>query len=337
MKSLRFSALLSAVGLALAVGSNTAHAVGAAAGTPINNTATVDFTVGTVTSTASSNTVSVVVAEKLDVDVTAPVSQTLVAPGTTGQVLRFRIDNIGNGPEAFRLILDNAITGDSFDPVAASPSIYLETGSCTAPGAGVFEGTDVPYVAGSEPLLNADECRYVYVVNDIPASVVDNNFGRSTLTAEARTGNDVQGTVFAGQGEGGTDAVVGTTGADDVAQGEYLVQGVTVTAAKTQTVLDQFGGARPLPQATITYTIAVNAVGSGTAAATIFTDNIPAGTTYVPGSLTLNGTPLTDTVDGDDGVYEAVPLARVRVSLGDLIQADGTQTIQFAVIINYLP
>lgn len=334
MKSLRFSALLSAAGLAIALGANNAHAVGAPAGTPINNTATVDYTVGTVTSTATSNTVSVVIAEKLDVNVTEPTGQTGVAPGTNGHVLRFRIDNLGNGPEAFRLILNNALATDNFDPVAASPSIYMETVACTVPGAGVFEGTDVPYVAGSEPLLNADECRYVYVVNNIPASVVDGNIGQSSLTAEARTGTGPQGTVFATQGEGGTDAVVGTTGADDVAQGEYLVEGVTVTAAKTQTVLDEFGGARPIPRATITYTVAVNAVGTGTATASVFMDNIPAGTAYVPGSLTLNGGPLTDNADLDVGVYETTPQPRVRVSLGDLEQADGTQTIQFAVVIN---
>jgi len=335
VKSLHFSALSSAVVLALVIGANNAQAVGVAAGTPINNTATVDFTVGTVTSTASSNTTSVTVAEILDVVVTAPtLLQTPVAPGTNGQVLRFRLDNLGNGPEAFRLILDNAIGGDNFDPVAASPSIYMETGSCVAPGAGVFDGTDVPVVPGSEPVLNADECRYVFVVNNIPSSVVDGNTGRSTLTAEARTGSGTQGQVFAGQGVGGTDAVVGVTLADDVAQGEYLVQGVTVTAVKTQAVVDTLGGNRPLPRATITYSIAVNAVGTGTATGSAFTDNIPAGTTYVTGSLTLNGTPLSDAADLDAGVYEAAPVARVRVSLGNLTQAGGTQTIQFAVTID---
>jgi uncharacterized repeat protein (TIGR01451 family) len=334
VKSLRFSALMSAVGLAVALGANNAHAVGAPAGTPINNTATVDYTVGTVTSTATSNLVSVVVAEKLDVNVTAPTGQTPVAPGTNGHVLRFRLDNLGNGPEAFRLTLNNAIATDNFDPVAASPSIYMETVDCTTAGAGVFEGTDVPYVAGSEPSLNPDECRYVYLVNNIPASATDGQIGQSSLTAEARTGTGPAGTVFAGQGALGTDAVVGTTLATDVAQGDYLVQGVTITAAKTQTVLDEFGGARPIPHATITYTVAVNAVGTGTATASVFADNVPAGTTYVPGSLTLNGGPMTDNADADVGAYETVPQPRVRVALGDLKQTDGTQTIRFAVTIN---
>lgn len=334
MKSFRFSALVGAIGTALALGANSAYAVGVAAGTPINNTATVDFTVGTVTTTATSNTSSVVVAEILDVDVTPPAAQVPVAPGTTGQVLRFRVDNLGNGPEAFLLVASNAVTGDNFDPIAASPAIYLDTGGAPAT-AGVFDATDVPYVPGSnDPNLTADGFVYVYLVNNIPAAVVDNNIGRSTLTASARTGTGTAGTAFPGQGVGGTDAVVGTTTALDLGQGEYLVQGIAVTATKSQVVVDQFGGARPLPRARINYSIVVNAVGSGTAATSVFADNIPAGTTYLPGTLTLNSAALTDTGDADAGAYETTPQPRVRVQLGNLTQASGTQTIQFAVSIN---
>jgi uncharacterized repeat protein (TIGR01451 family) len=333
VKSFRISTLSSVVLLAFAFGTNNAHAVGVAAGTSIDNTATVDFTVGTVTSTATSNTTQVVVAEILDVSVTPPTGQTPVAPGTTGHVLRFRVDNLGNGAEAFLLVANNAVTGDNFDPVAASPAIYLDTGGLPAT-AGVFDASDVPYIPGSnDPNLVADGFVYVYLVNNIPNTVTDGNTGRATLTASARTGTGPQGTVFAGQGTGSTDAVVGTTTASDVDQGEYLVQGVTVTAAKSQVVLDQFGGARPLPGARITYTIVVNAVGTGTASTSIFADDIPAGTAYVAGTLTLNSAPLTDGADVDAGTYETTPTPRVRVQLGDLKQASGTQTIQFAVLI----
>lgn len=334
MKSFRFSALSGAVALALAFSANTALAVGVAAGTPIDNTATVDYTVGTVTSTASSNTVQVVVAEILDVNVTPPAAQTPVAPGTTGQVLRFRVDNLGNGAEAFLLVANNAVSGDNFDPLAASPAIYLDTGGTPA-NTGAFDASDVPYVPGSnDPNLSADGFVYVYLVNNIPGSVADGNIGRSTLTASARTGTGAAGTVFAGQGAGGTDAVVGNTTAVDVDQGAYLVQGVTVTATKSQAVVDQFGGTHALPGARINYSIVVNAVGTGTAATAVFADNIPAGTSYVPGTLTLNGGALTDTADGDVGAYETTPQPRVRVQLGNLLQASGTQTIQFAVLIN---
>ena len=86
-------------------------------------------------------------------------TQTPVAPGTTGQVLRFRVDNLGNGAEAFLLVANNAVTGDNFDPVAASPAIYLDTGGGVATN-GVFDATDVPYVPGSnDPNLTARRIR----------------------------------------------------------------------------------------------------------------------------------------------------------------------------------
>ncbi len=174
----------------------------------------------------------------------------------------------------------------------------------------------------------------VLVVNDIPAGAGDGNRGFSRLAADARTGSGAPGTAYAGQGASGTDAVVGTTGADGEATGEYLVAGISVNALKSQAVVDSFGGSRPLPGARIDYTIVVSATGSGSAANSVFTDNIPANTSYVPGTLRLNSAALTDTVDADAGDFSTAPIARISVQLGALTQASGSQTIQFAVTIN---
>jgi hypothetical protein len=78
----------------------------------------------------------------------------------------------------------------------------------------------------------------------------------------------------------------------------------------------------------------VNVTGSGSADNAVFTDNIPANTTYVLGSLRLNGAALTDGTDGDAGEYNAAAPARVRVVLGNLTTASGPQTVAFAVTIN---
>ena len=43
---------------------------------------------------------------------------------------------------------------------------------------------------------------------------------------------------------------------------------------------------------------------------------------------------LSDAADTDAGDFSSTPTARVRVSLGDLTQASGSQTVQFAVTIN---
>ncbi|HEX6398259.1 MAG TPA: hypothetical protein VFZ95_12615, partial [Steroidobacteraceae bacterium] len=309
---------------------NKAHAVGVPAGTSIDNTAQVTYQVGSVNATATSNTSSVMVAEILDVVVTLQTPSVPVLSGATQRAMLFRVSNTGNGPETFRLQMTSVLGGDEFDPTAAAPSIYFDSDA-----SGDLSPGDVPYTAGSnDPVLNADAFVTVLVINDIPGGVTDGNRGFSRLTATARTGTGTPGTSFAGQGSSGTDAVVGTTGGDSEATGQYLVAGIAVNAVKSASVADQFGGTRPVPGARINYTIVVSASGTGTATASVFNDDIPANTTYVPGTLRLNSAALSDGADADAGDFSNTPNARVRVQLGNLTQASGSQTIQFAVTIN---
>jgi uncharacterized repeat protein (TIGR01451 family) len=309
---------------------NKAHAVGVPAGTSIDNTAQVTYQVGAVNATATSNTSSVMVAEILDVVVTLQTPSVPVLAGATQRAMLFRVSNTGNGAETFRLQMTSVLGGDEFDPTAAAPSIYFDSDA-----SGDLSPGDVPYTAGSnDPVLNADAFVTVLVINDIPGGVTDGNRGFSRLTATSRTGTGTPGTSFAGQGSSGTDAVVGTTGGDSEATGQYLVAGIAVNAVKSASVADQFGGTRPVPGARINYTIVVSASGTGTAAASVFNDDIPASTTYVPGTLRLNSVALSDAADADAGDFSTTPNARVRVQLGNLTQASGSQTIQFAVTIN---
>ena len=328
----RSSRSLVAVGVLSLFGawSDQARAVGVAAGTDIDSTAQVTYSVGAVNASSTSNTTSVKVAEVLDVVVTLQTASVPVVPGATQQELVYRVTNTGNGPEAFLLQVISTLGGDDFDPTQASPSIYFDTDN-----SGDLTGGDVPYSPGNnDPVLAADAFVTLLVVNDIPAGVTDGNRGFSRLAATARTGSGAPGTSFAGQGAAGTVAVVGTTGGDGEATGQYLVASIALNAVKSQAVVDQFGGARPIPGARIDYTIVVSATGSGTAATSVFSDAIPANTTYVPGTLQLNSVALSDAADADAGDFSTVPTARVRVQLGDLTQASGSQTIQFAVTIN---
>jgi len=330
LNPVRFPGALGVCALAFSFVSNEARAVGVAAGTDIVNTAQVSYAVGASTATATSNTVTVKVAEILDVAVTrqSP-ANTAVTGGDTKRGIVFIVTNSGNGSEAFHLVMTSVVSGDDFDPTASTPSIYFDTDA-----SGDLSAGDTAYSAGvNDPVLNADASVTVIVVNDIPAAAVDGNVGISRLTADARTGTGTPGTVFAGQGASGTDAVVGTSGGDADASGQYLVAGVTVNAAKTQAIVDQFGGSRPVPGARINYTVVVTVTGSGTATAAAFLDNIPDNTTYVAGSLRLNNAALTDGADVDAGSYETTPDERVRVQLGNLTSV-GSQTIQFAVTIN---
>jgi uncharacterized repeat protein (TIGR01451 family) len=222
------------------------------------------------------------------------------------------------------------LIGDDFDPVPASPFIYFDTD-----GSGDLSLADVPYVAGgNDPQLAADASVTMILVNDIPAGTPDGDRGRSELRATSATGTGAPGTVFAGQGLGGVDAVVGTSGGEAAVYGEYLVGNIQISAIKSQTVSDPFGGARPIPGATITYQIVVTATGAGAAIGTAFNDAIPADTTYVAGSATLNGTGLTDTADGDAGAFVTTPTPAVTVALGDLTASSAPQTIVFRVTID---
>ncbi len=305
-------------------------AVGTIAGTDIDNIATVQFEIQGNVVQQNSNTLTVTVAEILDVDVTLQSPQTPVSAGDVNQSLAFLLTNIGNGTESFALAIDSALAGDDFDPVPSVPSIYFDTA-----GSGDLSAGDTPYNPGvNDPVLAPDGSVTMLIANDIPGVQVDGDIGRSEMSAASTTGTGNPGDVFPNAGDGGVDAVVGNSGGADAEFGEYIVSDVNITAVKTATVLDPFGGTEPVPGAQVSYQVVVTATGSGTATNSVFSDLIPVNTTYVPGSITLNGNPLTDAPDADAGEFIGGANPAVRVDLGNLDQAAGPQTIAFSVTID---
>ncbi len=314
----------------LLVSAGSAWAVGTPVGTPIDNTATVDFTLAGTPLTISSNTTSITVAERLDVIVTLQSGQVLVSANDVNQALLFTVTNIGNGTEVIVLAMNSVIAGDDFDPTPAVPDIYFDTDA-----SGDLSPGDVAYNPGvNDPNLAADASVDVLIVNDIPGAVVNGDIGRSELNAAAATGIGAPGTVFLGQGDGLTDAVVGSTGGEGTQVGEYLVSDVVINVVKAQVVSDPFGGSQPIPGATLTYTVTVDVASAGVATASVLRDPIPLFATFVPGSITLNGAPMTDAIDADAGELDTSGAATVVVRLGDLTLADGIQTVVFQVTID---
>ena len=98
---MRISVLLAAIWVLAAP--FAAHGTGTPAGTDIQSTAQVSYTVSGVALTASSNTSSLIVAEILDAVVTIASSTVTVAPSTSQQELVFTVTNTGNGSETFNL------------------------------------------------------------------------------------------------------------------------------------------------------------------------------------------------------------------------------------------
>ncbi len=300
-----------------------AFAAGTLAGTDIQNIAEATYTTPSGTVTIQSNTVIIKVDELLDVTVasTDPGDVT-TAPGATGNVLTYQVTNTGNGSEAFNLTANIANGGDDFDPTLTQ--IVID-----ANGNGVYDpGVDTVYVPGTnDPVLAPDQSIRVFVITSTPIGVTDGNRAEVTLTAAAKTGSGAPGTSFTGAGQGGGDAVVGNTGADGIDNGFLAVQAASVALVKTATIADPFGGNRPVPGAIITYSIAANVTGSGSLANLVIADPIPVGTTYEPGTITLQAAGLSDAADADAGNYNGT---RVSVAAGN-IPAGQTRTVTFKV------
>lgn len=324
--SLNLRTLLQTVAASSLLFASPALATGTAAGTKIDNTATATYSLpGGGSGSVTSNTVSLTVDELLDVTVVwADGGDVIVQPGLTGQVLTFTVTNTGNGSEAFELTARNTLAGDNFDPTAFA--IYLDDGD------GVYEpGIDQAYVPGAgDPVIAADGSITVFVVSTIGAGAVDNTRAGIDLVAEAVTGTGTAGTTFAGAGSGGGDAVVGTSGADGFDDGYYKVSAATVSFVKSQLVADPFGGSTTVPGSTITYTLVATVNGSGTLTSLAIADAIPAGTTYKPGTLTLEAGTLTDAADSDLGEFTA---GAISVRPGN-VPAGQTRTVTFKVTVN---
>jgi uncharacterized repeat protein (TIGR01451 family) len=303
---------------------SVAAAAGVAAGSSIENTATATYSVGTATESVDSNTVSILVDELLDVTVNS-LDAGNVTLGSSGAVLSFEISNVGNGPEAFDLTIDPARTGDDFDPAVVQIA-YDSNGNGTY-DAGV--DTVLP-VGGSTPSIDADETLRIFVVTQLAGSPGDGDTAEVRLTAAAATGTGSPGTLFAGQGEGGGDAVVGVGTAEDFDDGTLAASLNTVSLVKSAAIADPFGGTEAVPGARVTYTLVASVAGSATVSGLTVADPIPAGTTYDANSLTLESAPLTDAAGDDAGEADA---AGISVDLGTVAGGE-SRTIRFTVTID---
>lgn len=300
-----------------------AQAGGVLAGSLIENTASATYTANSTTQTVDSNTVTLKVDELLDVATASQESGPVAA--TTTAVLRFKVTNTGNGGEAFTLTANPTVSGNAFDAVIDGLAIDTNNNGVYDPGV----DTDLTNGANSAS-LDADLPLGVLVRVTIPAGAAPSATSKVELTATAVTGSGAPGTVFAGAGFNSGDAVVGASTALQTAQAILTVNRVTVALTKSATVADPFGGTRPVPNAVITYRIVANVTGTGSVSGLAVTDAIPTGTTYQPGTLTLEGAALTDTTDADAGQASA---AGVAVQLGT-VAAGAQRTITFKAKIN---
>ncbi len=329
--------------LALVVMLFAAHslqAAGTIAGTAISNSATLDYDIAGTPQQAITDTDTITVQELIDVNaVWQDAANVQVASPDNSRTLTFMVRNTGNGIETFALAVDNSPpTGDDDDPV--NPRIHID-----ANGNSSFDGPaiDPLYVPGSnDPVLdaNGNDSVVIFVLNDILAGGVNGETCDSQLLAHSMTAGAAgaaAATVLPGAGDSGIDAVVGAANADADAVGSYEILAAPLDVAITksaQVVNDGYScntaPCSPVPGATISYTLQVDVTGAGVADNLQITDSIPADTTFVPSSIALDATPLTDIVDADSGNFNG---GIVTVDLGS-VPGPATRVITFEVTIN---
>jgi uncharacterized repeat protein (TIGR01451 family) len=106
----------------------------------------------------------------------------------------------------------------------------------------------------------------------------------------------------------------------------------------TKTVVDVNGGTAKIGE-TLRYSVAMTNVGLDPALNSVIRDAIPAGVTYVPGSIKVNGATVSDVTDTDVGQFDGTQVqAFVGVGAtslgGGTIGPNVTATLQFDVVIN---
>lgn len=341
-------ALLIAVAFLLGVVPQ-ALADGTPSGTVIDNTATVDYTVGGVNQAQiTSNTASFVVDNRVDLTVTTvDVAIVQVVPGALNQVLTFTVANNGNTTQDYSLAALDAAVGafgmpETFD--AANVRVFVDGN-----GNNTFDlGTDTATYIDE---LAMDTSVTVFVVADIPAGQVDSDVASYDLVAQTAQGGvaGTQGADITTDDAGDADdpALVqivfadGAGSVDAANDGQhssldgYLVLTATLNVAKSAEVVDDpvNGNVNPkaIPGAIMAYTIDIDNVGNAVADNVVIEDAIPANSAFVVGTVVTNPSgPGIATVDynngagwgyspvvGPDGTDPAVTAVRVTfVSIG---------------------
>jgi uncharacterized repeat protein (TIGR01451 family) len=354
-------ALMLALPLALVL-APPAKADGTASGTPISNSASVDYKVGGVDQPQIvSNTATFVVDNKVDLTVTTvDVAIVAVVPGAVNQVLTYSVTNNGNTVQDYSLQALDSATGafgetETFD--ATNVRVFVDSNS---------NGTYDPGVDTADYIdeLAADVTITVFVVADIPSDRVDGDVASYDLIAQTAQGGaagsqgadittddsgspddpDVVQIVFA-DGAGIADAA--NDGQHSSLDG-YKVQTATLSVAKGASVIsDPINGAvnpKAIPGATVEYTIDIDNLGTNPATDVIVVDAVPINTAFLVGSVSTTPAvgPTVDYSDDGGSTWTYVPVAgpdgsdptvtHVRVTFANIANGASAQEV-FQVLI----
>jgi uncharacterized repeat protein (TIGR01451 family) len=340
--------------VALLAATTAQAATGTLAGSTVNNTATVGYSIGGVAQpVVSSSTASFVVDKKANV-VVAEVggAATFTSYGQHDQVTTFTVTNTTNATQDFRLFAVDTILGytttlNHTDSTGVTNiRVFVDTN-----GNGQYDaGVDT---AGYIDELAPDQTKTVFVLGDLPNNGPAGGVAGVVLTAVVAAGGSA-GSLGADLGASllddpnAVDVVFADgSGIADLlrdgrfsAEDEYDVYGTSAQATKTATLISDpvNGGLAPkaIPGAVMEYCIAVKNIGAQTITGVAVTDNVPANTNYVPGSTYVGGSValgvcLADgTPVADASAYNGTAVTTTMPSLA----AGATATTRFRVTIN---
>lgn len=323
-----------------------AWAFGTPSNTPVTSTATLSYNMGGPQPDIVVS-VTITVDERVNLTVVGGAT-TNVLPGATQQATPFTVTNTSNSPLDFSLTPNGVIpTVDNFDPVACVARV-----ESNAVADGYQAATDVGFFIDELP---AETSRVVYVLCDIPGATAVGNTAQVGLVAMAQgdfaaanlayvaspgaLGAPLVPTMVA-ETKGVVDIVFADiSGAEAVdvvrdakhsARNTYLVGNVLNLSKNVIAQVDPVGGSLIMPGTVLTYRI--EAVLIGNVSNFVITDPMPVNTTYVAGSMLVNGVAKTDAADADNA--EFLPATQtVSVTLGTLA-APATVVITFRATIN---
>ena len=334
-----------------------AFAVGTPSGTTVSNSATIDYQVGGVPQApVASNVVDFVVDNRIDLTVTTvDVTAVTVQAGSVNRVLTYQVTNTGNATQDFRLqALDAAAAAfgltESFD--ATVVGVYADLN-----GNGVWDAATENRTWVDE--LDADAAVAVFIVADMPGTIVAGDVASYDLLATAATAGEV-GALGADAAEDNVAddpslvQIVFGDGAGQIDSAEdgqhssrdsYLSANATLAMVKSSTVAeDPFNGTtnpKAIPGARVTYTLDLSNTGSGAADNVVVVDAIPTDTVFRVGSVVTTGTVAYSNDGGTTWTYVPSPdvdgndaaVTRIQVTYGLIAGGGTTEQTTFDVVI----
>ncbi len=289
------------------VGAHSARAAGTAANTPINNRATVSYSVNTTPQTpiessplgnstpgvgAGANT-TFVVDNRIDLTVDEEDgAYSEVRPGLANAYVMFRVTNDGNAPQGFALTATNeagSLFGNTdnadFNPLPT----FVDANDNDVYDPGVDNATNIDTLA-------ADADVAVFVVVTVPLTATNGQFVNVRLEARAAvpgTAGATPATETAGADTAGVDVVFGDTGEDalESALDQFAVRTAALVISKSSDVIsDPFNGvsvdAKAIPGAVVEYIVTVQNNGALAAEGVSLSDTLSANVTFVQGQYT---------------------------------------------------